>query len=518
MNPSINPDSMKTSPSSTTRKITRILAGTIAALLSTHAALAADATWNGTGPGNDWATGTNWSTTPVPGSGNTATFDHASGNVEIGTPVTLQNLVFATGSVGTYYIGASSQTLTLNNGGAITMNAAVSSDQVVGAALVLGTDGTAQTFTLTNNSTTAFSGLTIQGKITGSAGAGTKTLAVTGAGDTTISGFIEDGGVTNLIALTKTGTGTLTLEGFKYYNGPTTINGGTVSISEFSIALGFTQTLNIAGGTLRSTGSIVDLSTSNIAIGTGGATFEVTGTNELRTNYANITGDAGNALTKTGTGRLTLGNAYSFYEGPTIIKGGSLILAGTTLNATARVEVQSGATLSGRGTIELRPTGGDIQLLAGGKLSPGDSLIFGDPFGTLYASCNFFEFDISLGVAAAASQALLFDLGTPAESDKIVVTNSALDIGIGGLAFDDFVFTALSGFGAGTYTLFDGDTSLVGSLDSDLAHLTGSIGGYAGTLSLADGGRDIVINVVPEPGTLTLLLGATALLGWRRRR
>lgn len=508
MNPSINPDSMKTAPSSTNRKITRSLAGTIAALLSTHAALAADATWTNGPTDNFWATGTNWSTTPVPGSGNTATFDHSSGSVEIATPVTLQNLIFDTGSVGTYYIGFFTQTLTLNNGGAITMNSTVGAAQEVRAALVLGTDGSTQTFTLTNNSTTA--GLTIAGNITDSVGAGTKTLAVTGAGDTTISGEIHDQGATSIIALTKTGTGTLTLQGFNNYNGPTTINGGVVSINDTS-SIGDGD-LNIAGGTLRSTGTLVDIFSHYAAIGTGGATFEVTGTNELRFSSPTITGGSGNALTKTGTGTLTLGG-YSSYEGPTIIQGGSLLLA-CTLNGTARVEVQSGATLGGFGNII---TTGGIKLLAGGKLSPGDPNYQG-PVGTLYGDVSFDGFDISLGVAATASHALLFDLATPLTSDQVGAYGGALDIGTGGLAFDDFVFTALSGFGAGTYTLFDNNFSIVGSFDSNAAHLTGSIGGYLGTLGFADGGHDVVLTVTPEPGTLTLLLGATALLGWRRRR
>jgi hypothetical protein len=88
-------------------------------------------------------------------------------------------------------------------------------------------------------------------------------------------------------------------------------------------------------------------------------------------------------------------------------------------------------------------------------------------------------------------------LANTAASDKISMSFSTLYLN--GQDFSDFNFTALSGFGNGTYTLIDAGT-ISGSLGS---YLTGNIGAYSATLSTS--GSDIVLTVVPEPGTWVLL-------------
>jgi hypothetical protein len=74
----------------------RFVAGVIAALaLTPSLAHAANATWSGATSGN-WSVTTNWSANPVPGTGDTATFNAASSNtvLDLGSGVTISTLLF----------------------------------------------------------------------------------------------------------------------------------------------------------------------------------------------------------------------------------------------------------------------------------------------------------------------------------------------------------------------------------------------------------------------------------------
>lgn len=226
--------------------MTKLIKSTRSGLLRSTLALAAlaagwagtargaNATWYGT-MNTVWATTNNWnSSLVVPGTGNTATFNNAgNGNttLDLGAGVTINTVLFDTASAAAYTIGSGSvgsQTLTLNASGAITVNSTVTASELFNANLVLGTGSGAITVTIANNSTTGGQLLTIAGGVSGYL-ANTKTLAVTGAGNTEMSGVISTGSATTF-ALTKSGTGILTLKGANTYNGVTTVTGGTLKI------------------------------------------------------------------------------------------------------------------------------------------------------------------------------------------------------------------------------------------------------------------------------------------------
>jgi hypothetical protein len=113
---------------------------------------------------------------------------------------------------------------------------------------------------------------------------------------------------------------------------------------------------------------------------------------------------------------------------------------------------------------------------------------------------------------------MLFDLGPTASSDKITLTAGTLSIGTGVLEFDDFAFTPTAGFGAGSYTLFDTNAAITGSLGTNLS---GTINGLNATLAISGDGQDVLLNVaaVPEPQTWAMMVsGAGLLMMFRRRR
>ena len=133
------------------------------------------------------------------------------------------------------------------------------------------------------------------------------------------------------------------------------------------------------------------------------------------------------------------------------------------------------------------------------------------------------ELDTTAAVGGANTGAFVFELGSNAAPgstyDQILLTSGTLNIGTGILEASDFSFTTLAGFGSGVYVLFDAASAISGSLGANTTVDLGS--GYTGTLSLADSNTNLILTVVPEPQTATLLclaLGTTFVFITRRRR
>jgi len=274
--------------------------------------------------------------------------------------------------------------------------------------------------------------------------------------------------------------------------------------------------INLTGGSLTVSG--------NIAEGTGPATVSSALTlngGALEMNAKSVTVDtftaasgtisnlgqlnSGGTLTKTSGGTLTM-SGLNTYTGATTVSLGTLLVTGTNSGGAAYT-IANGGTLGGGGKITTAGNAG-VTLSAGGKLSPGTSA------GDLRFDLGTGTLDLSAGVTASNTQALIFELGS--SSDRITLTNasSLLGIGSGVLEFDDFVFTTIAGFAPGTYTLFDTENSISGTLGSNL---TGMVGGYSATLQFANGSQDLVLNVVPEPATAFLAMIGCMLWIWRRR-
>ncbi len=151
----------------------------------------------------------------------------------------------------------------------------------------------------------------------------------------TMSGVIQGTG-----SVTVTGSSTVTLSGTNTYSGATNISGGTLIIGS-SANLGnasATNTLTIGGGTLRNTASFDLTSNRALAIGSGGATFDVTGATALTLSGA-VSGISG--LTKIDTGTLILSGANS-YSGTTTLSAGALNINSSTALGTGPFTISAG--------------------------------------------------------------------------------------------------------------------------------------------------------------------------------
>jgi autotransporter-associated beta strand protein len=147
-------------------------------------------------------------------------------------------------------------------------------------------------------------------------------------------------------SIIKKGTGWLGLGGTNTFTGSTTINAGTIDATS-STALGNAnnQLIVNTSGTLNMSG--VSLSVGNLT-GTGGVitststsgtrTFTIgsgdTGGGNFQGIIQNGTTGSTTALTKTGTGTITLSGSNT-YTGATIINNGTLFLSGATQGTTS---------------------------------------------------------------------------------------------------------------------------------------------------------------------------------------
>ena len=190
------------------------------------------------------------------------------------------------------------------------------------------------------------------------------------------------------------------------------------------------------------------------------------------------------ALTKVGSGTLTLSGA-STYSGATTINGGTLLVNGSLSSAGAVGFSSTGATLAGAGTV------GDVTLSAGNFLAPGNGT---DPIGTLTVNSltlngGNFTFDLS---------------AIDSNSDLINVTGALTDGGTG------YTFDFSGGLDGQNYTVMTfGSTTF-----TDASKFSST--GVSGTFTLNS--NSLTFTAVPEPGVVALMIvGLGGIMLFRRR-
>jgi|GEM_PF-2960423 len=181
------------------------------------------------------------------------------------------------------------------------------------------------------------------------------------------SGGSFNGVIGGNIALTKTGTGTQTLRGPNFYTGGTTVNNGTLVLSN-AVSHG---SLTVNGGTFRFPPA---LTVNGALSGTGGTIDTLADACVLTVNqtedgtFAGVLSNAG-SLVKTGAATLTLSGANTFSGGTTVSEG-TLVFSRTAAKpASGTVTVADGAVLGlgvgGTGSFEAS----DIDALWGGTMA-----------------------------------------------------------------------------------------------------------------------------------------------------
>lgn len=164
------------------------------------------------------------------------------------------------------------------------------------------------------------------------------------SGTTTWSGVIADlgGGLDG--PLIKSGAGTLALTGANTFTGGATINAGTVNLGvaqngSTSGPLGASGTITLGGGTLQY--SAANQHDYSSRFSTAASQKYYVDTNGQNVTWATALTSSGGALTKSGTGTLTLSGNNTFSGGVTLSAGG-LILNSTNALGTGTFTINGG--------------------------------------------------------------------------------------------------------------------------------------------------------------------------------
>jgi autotransporter-associated beta strand protein len=324
----------------TQRLRTRFAAALLGSVcLAPLAAQAQDATWLLNPATADFNTAANWSPAAVP-----------TGIAFFDTSNTTALSISAGTTIGgwTFNAGASNYSFTNTNPNILTFN---------GDGIVIN-GGSA---TITNNFDLRFSNTSTAGSATITNNNDLGFLNTSTAGSATIT----NNGDLGFLNTSTAGSATITNNSGGLVFNDTSTGGGARFINNLAGTFNMSSltSAGMTAGSIEGAGSYV----------LGAKTLTV-GSNNLSTEVSGVISGAGGALTKVGSGTLTLSGTNTYTAGTTV-NAGTLSVNGD-ISASSGVTVNSGGTLGGTGTVS------DTVINAGGILAPGNSI------GTIAVSGN----------------------------------------------------------------------------------------------------------------------------------
>jgi fibronectin-binding autotransporter adhesin len=286
------------------------------------------------------------------------------------------------------------------------------------------------------------------------------------------------------VGYTTGSTGNVTLDGNGSVNMLTTYS--PAQVMNLGYVSGSQGTLQI-GENDAYTGS---LGIKAVSGGAGTAKVILDQTNSFTLSFS-LTGSLSFQQKGTGTTTLSAAANSNTYTGGTVVSAGMLLVNTAAGTGTGTVEVQSGGTIGGTGSIT-----GALAIDGGGTLAPGSS-----------------TFAANGGISLADNSQIAFTLGT--------TSNKVTDAGALSLGQDiTLSLTPGSGFGVGTYSLINFGGSLTDNSSSFSGWtVSGLPGTYTAHFALAGSALQLDVVSVPEPASsLALALGLVICASQRRRR
>ncbi len=513
-----------------------LLATAVLAAIFTGAATvsATNYTWLGNGGNGNWSTTANWDTNGVPPNPNAGLIvmqgaNNLNSNVDVGTaPYGINQLEFYTGAGAFTLSGYALQTDATSS----YIKNLATNIQTINNAIEVATGD--QLFLQPNGGN-----LILGGGVTGAGNTSSIDVQGNAAQNVTLNGVVSgtfsnikvDSGATVFFNAANTFTGNMTVYAGTFELGNSSalgavgnyiqLNNGTGTSTTSlltSAAVTIAQNITIANATSDATGNntiggvSVDASTFTGKISLGSTdtqplnlTAVANGTVTFSGNLVHAGTGTTDSVTKVGAGLVILSGTGNNYTGTTTVQTGNLQINGK-LTGTGAVTVDSGATLSGVGTIA-----GAVTVNGGGILSPGDAP------GT---------FTLSGGLTLANNSVLDFTLGSPnvagGTGGNDLVSTAALTLGTGLTVH----ITQGTGYGTGLYHLIDYSGALTNNSSNFTGWtVTGLAAGQTAVFSLGTDGTSNAVNMtisstsIPEPATLGLLaIGSLGILAGRRRR